>query len=112
MSRYPFNTFLCVHSCLFVAKTPVANALRILIIKPSALGDVATALPLLCDLKRVYPAAEIDWLVHPGNAALVEGHDAVHEVILFDRKKLASWWWNPAALGRIWKLLSGLRRRR
>ena len=28
---------------------------NILIIKPSSLGDVATTLPLLCDLRRAYP---------------------------------------------------------
>jgi heptosyltransferase I len=85
---------------------------RVLIIKPSALGDVATTLPLLCDLKRAYPEADIDWLVHPGLTALLEGHDALHEIIPFDRKKLASWWWRPSAFRAFWQLLKRLRRRR
>jgi lipopolysaccharide heptosyltransferase I len=70
---------------------------RILIIKPSSLGDVATALPLLCDLRRAYPHATIDWLVAPPFAPLVQNHDALNNVILFDRKQLAPWWRSPAA---------------
>ena len=61
---------------------------RMLIIKPSALGDVATTLPLLCDLKTLFPESRIDWLIHPALADLVRGHDALHELIYFDREKL------------------------
>ncbi|MGN6370615.1 MAG: glycosyltransferase family 9 protein [Phycisphaerae bacterium] len=74
---------------------------RILIIKPSSLGDVATTLPLLCDLRRACPEAKIDWLVAPAFAALVRGHDALNEVIVFERKELAAWWRSPAAFARF-----------
>ena len=82
---------------------------RFLIIKPSAMGDVATTLPVICDLKRVYPQADIDWLLHPALMALVAGHDAIHELIPFDRRKLASWWWRPSAFEAFWQLLRRLR---
>jgi lipopolysaccharide heptosyltransferase I len=82
---------------------------RILIIKPTALGDVATTLPLLCDLRRAYPAAKIDWLIHPAYTALIEGHDALHEAIRFDRKKLAAWWYKPSAFKLFMGLLKKLR---
>ena len=82
---------------------------RILIIKPSSLGDVATTLPMLCNLRRAYPAAKIDWLIHPSLTALVEGHDAINELIPFDRKRLAAWWYKPAALALFRQLLSRLR---
>jgi len=85
----------------------VAN--RILIIKPSSLGDVATTLPMLCDLRRAYPDAKIDWLIHPSLTALLQGHDAINDLILFDRKKLASWWYKPSALSLFRKLLKQLR---
>jgi lipopolysaccharide heptosyltransferase I len=62
-----------------------------LIIKPSALGDIATTLPLLCDLKALFPSSRIDWLIDPALADLVRGHDAVSELIYFDRKKIAGW---------------------
>lgn len=64
---------------------------RMLIIKPSALGDVATTLPLLCDLRRLFPHSRIDWLIDPALADLVRGHDALNELIYFDRRKIAGW---------------------
>jgi heptosyltransferase I len=86
--------------------------MRILLIKPSALGDVATTLPLLCDLKAALPEVRIDWLIHPAYAPLVEGHDALHEVVAFDRRKLAAWWYKPLAFRLFWQLLRTLRRNR
>lgn len=82
---------------------------RILIIKPSSLGDVATTLPVACDLKRTYPNAEIDWLIHPALTALLQGHDAIAEAIPFERKRLASWWYKPSATGMFRQLLRKLR---
>ena len=38
--------------------------MKILIIKPSALGDIVQALPVLTGLKRRWPAAQIDWVVN------------------------------------------------
>jgi heptosyltransferase I len=82
---------------------------RILIIKPSALGDVATALPLLADVRAAMPGAKVDWLVHPAFVALLEGHAGVSEIIPFDRKKLAHWWWKPSAFGAFTELMLALR---
>ena len=65
---------------------------RILIIKPSSLGDVAATLPLLCDLRRLYPHSKIDWLIRPAFADLINGHDALDELILFQQGHLARWW--------------------
>ena len=44
---------------------------RILLIKPSALGDVVHTLPVLAKLRARYPEARIDWLITPENAGLV-----------------------------------------
>jgi lipopolysaccharide heptosyltransferase I len=85
---------------------------RILILKPTALGDVATTLPLLCDLRRAYPDAQIDWLIHPAYAPLIEGHDALREAIRFDRKQLAAWWYRLSAFRLLVALLRKLRRAR
>ncbi len=82
---------------------------RILIIKPSSLGDVATALPMLCDLKAAYPAARIDWLIHPGLASLLRGHPAISNLIEFDRKRMAAWWYKPSANRLFRQMLSALR---
>ena len=67
---------------------------RILIIKPSALGDIVLALPALSALKRSFPEARISWLVRPEFAPLLERHPYISDIILFDRKQLSKWWYN------------------
>ena len=47
---------------------------RVLIIKPSAIGDVVHALPVLALLRRRWPVARVDWLVTPACAGLLDGH--------------------------------------
>ena len=86
-------------------------AKRVLIIKPSALGDVATTLPLLCDVRGALPEARIDWLIHPAYVPVVAGHDALHEAVVFDRKNLGAWWYKPSATRRFTGLLARLRER-
>src|SRR5258707_5199126 len=65
---------------------------NILIIKPSAIGDVVHALPVLSLIKRKWPTAKVSWLVTPACAGLLEGHPLLDEVILFDRKRLGHVW--------------------
>ena len=63
---------------------------RILIVKPSALGDVVHALPVLKLLRTRWPAARIAWLVNAGFAGLLENHPDLDEVIVFHRRRLGS----------------------
>jgi heptosyltransferase I len=58
---------------------------RILLIKPSALGDVVHTLPVLVKLRARYPRARIDWLITPENAEVVRYHPALSNVVLFAR---------------------------
>lgn len=85
---------------------------RILLIKPSAVGDVVHTLPVLVKLRARYPSAQIDWLITPENADLVRCHPALSNVVLFARREYAligrSW---PATTG-LFELLSKLRRNR
>lgn len=60
---------------------------RILLIKPSSLGDVIHALPVLHGLRRRYPKAHIAWLVSTGCLALLEGHPMIDALIPFDRRR-------------------------
>jgi len=85
---------------------------RILLIKPSSLGDVIQALPILDGLRSRYPSAHIAWLVASPFVELVEPHPALNEVIPFDRKRFGR-------LGRSWRVtvefvrfVASLRRRR
>ena len=60
---------------------------RILIVKPSSLGDVIHTLPVISALHRHLPEAEIRWLIHPAWRFLVEEHPGVSGTILFPRDK-------------------------
>lgn len=58
---------------------------RILIIRPSALGDVVMASPLIGVLRRAYPHSYLAWLVEPAAADLLRCHSSLDEVIEWPR---------------------------
>jgi heptosyltransferase I len=58
---------------------------RVCVVMMSAVGDAVHVLPVLTALKRAAPAARVTWVLQPGPAALVRGHPAVDDVVLFDR---------------------------
>ncbi|MEM0983827.1 MAG: glycosyltransferase family 9 protein [Planctomycetota bacterium] len=62
---------------------------RILIIRPSALGDVCRSVPVLVSLKKRFPAARIDWMVQDAFIPAIEHHPDLHRAIPFPRSKLA-----------------------
>lgn len=62
---------------------------RILIIRPSALGDVCRTVPALVSLRATYPHAQIDWLVQDANAEAIRHHPALSNVIEFRRRQLS-----------------------
>jgi lipopolysaccharide heptosyltransferase I len=85
---------------------------RILIIKPSAIGDVVHALPVLNLLRRRWPQAHISWLIAPACVGILEGHPQIDALIRFERGKLASFWHNPATLADVFGLARDLQQRR
>src|SRR3954451_5717301 len=85
---------------------------RILIIKPSAIGDVVHALPVLARIKKRWPDAQISWLVTPACSGLLEGHPLLDEVILFDRKRWGGMWRSPRLFGEWRRFTRELRERR
>jgi lipopolysaccharide heptosyltransferase I len=72
---------------------------RILLIKPSAVGDVIHTLPILAKLRARYPDARIDWLLTPAIAELIRHHPALSNVVHFDRHRYRHLWrdWSAAA---------------
>lgn len=85
---------------------------RVLIVKPSAIGDVVHALPVLKLLKDRWPDAQFSWLITPACAGILDGHPLLHEVIRFDRKTFGRDWKKPAVIGQLLKFADGLRERR
>jgi len=64
--------------------------LNILILKPSSLGDVIQALPVLRLLKLHFPKSEIYWWIDPNLAPLLENDPDLAGVFLFQRKRWSS----------------------
>jgi lipopolysaccharide heptosyltransferase I len=74
---------------------------KILIVRLSAIGDVIHAMPLLCGLRRRYPEARLAWLVEEHAASLLEGHQALDELITVPR----GWLKSPRAVARLRRTL-------
>lgn len=85
---------------------------RILLIRPSALGDVCRTVPVLAALSRRFPAASIDWLVNDAFAAAVAAHPALRRVVAFPRRRFGAWWRSPATASELRRWLGELCRER
>jgi heptosyltransferase I len=60
---------------------------RVAIVMMSAIGDAVHTLPVINSLKAAAPGIHITWVIQPGPHALVAGHPAVDEFVVFDRKR-------------------------
>ena len=81
---------------------------RVCLIKPSSLGDVVHAFPLLAALRRHWPEAKLSWVVNRGLRSLLDGHPDLDEVIPFDRNQIK---FHPRAIGPVGRFLLDLKRR-
>ena len=95
-----------------MADAPPTSPRRVLIIKPSSLGDVVTAMPVLRGLRRAFPAAHLTWLIGTSCRGLIAHDGDLNETIPFDRARLGRWWRSPSAAGELLALLRRLRRDR
>ena len=71
---------------------------RILMIRPSALGDVCRTVPVLASLRSAWPDATIDWVVQDSFADAIAAHPAISNVIPFPRRRFAKAWRSPGTL--------------
>ncbi len=79
--------------------------LKILILKPSSLGDVVQALPVLRLLKLHWPDSEIHWWVDSRLAPLVEGDPDLAGVVRFERHR----WASPVHWPEMWRSVRWMR---
>lgn len=70
---------------------------RVLLVKPSSLGDIVNTLPALAALHRRWPETLIDWLVKPEWAELLRDHSMLHEIVVLPR----SWELWPGFIGQL-----------
>ena len=57
---------------------------RILIVKPSSLGDVVHTLPVVHAIKRRFPGCHIGWIVQRNFRAVIESDPSVDEIVPID----------------------------
>src|SRR5689334_20632019 len=80
---------------------------RVCLVKPSALGDVVNAFPVLSALRRLWPEARISWVVNSALRGLLDGHPELDEVIAYDR---AGSGLSPSGIATFGRFLGRLRR--
>jgi heptosyltransferase-1 len=77
---------------------------RLLVVKTSSMGDVVHATPVVNDILRHHPGAEIDWLVEAPFAAIPQMHPGVRRVLPMAWRKWRGQLLQPAtwqAMGRL-----------
>ena len=79
--------------------------MRILILKPSSLGDIVQALPVLRLLKRHLPSSEIHWWIESSYAPLLEGDPDLAGVVRFERRG----WAAPQRWPDLWRSIRWMR---
>jgi heptosyltransferase I len=60
---------------------------EICIVMLSAIGDAVHVLPVANALKRAWPTSRITWVIQPAAHALVAGHPAIDELVVFERRR-------------------------
>ena len=79
--------------------------MKILILKPSSLGDVVQALPVLRLLKRRFPDSQIYWWIFSDLQPLLEGDPDLAGIFGFNRQQ----WRSPRRLAELWSSLRQMR---
>jgi len=80
--------------------------LKILILKPSSLGDVVQAMPVLRLLKLHWPESQIFWWIDAGLAPLLEGDPDLAGIVRFERRR----WSRPENWPEVWHSVRWMRR--
>ena len=80
--------------------------MRILLVKTSSLGDVIHNLPVVSDIRRIFPSASIDWVVEEGFAELPRLHPAVRTTLPVAVRR-----WRKSLLApAVWREIGAFRR--
>ena len=83
---------------------------RILVVKPSSLGDIVHSLPFLNALRKRFRDAEIHWVVARGLEGLLEGHPMIDRLLIINKDQWKKISRAAETAGELIKLFSELRR--
>ncbi len=75
-----------------------ARPYRVLFLRHDRAGDMILSTGVMRAIARSHPTITMDVLASPANAAVIEGADYVHDIIVFDKRATASY---PSALLRL-----------
>ncbi|MGB9601390.1 MAG: glycosyltransferase family 9 protein [Limisphaerales bacterium] len=82
--------------------------MKIFILKPSSLGDIVQALPVLRLLKLHIPQCQVFWWIDSRFSAVLEGDKDLSGLIYFDRYH----WANPRYWGEVFRTVLNVRKER
>jgi len=78
---------------------------RILLVRLSAIGDVVQSMPMICALRDRFPSATLAWAVEEVPGQMLQGHDAIDELITLPR----GWLKSPKTVLRLRRRLRDMR---
>jgi lipopolysaccharide heptosyltransferase I len=84
------------------------NPKKILIVKPSSLGDVVHSMPFLNVLKTCFPKSEIHWVIAKGLEGLLEVHEMIDKLVIIHKdmwKKIIYAWHTMNEIKSLFKKL-------
>ncbi len=90
----------------------IKNPRKILIIKPSSLGDIVHSLPFLNAIKSFFSGAEIHWIVARGFEGLLEGHPMIDKLWIINKDDWKKLEYVKKTTYEIWILLKKLKSER
>lgn len=90
----------------------MAGYRKILIVKPSSLGDIIHSLPVLYALKKRYPSADIHWVIAKGFEGILEGHPLIRKLWVIDKDTWKRVRRVHSSVSEIRRLAAGLRNER
>lgn len=83
--------------------------MKILIIKPSSLGDVIHSLPFLKAIRDTFQDIHIEWVITKNLKEILEGHPLVNKLIIFDKDSWKSLKHLPKTIKEAAELIKTLR---
>ncbi len=63
------------------------NIKKIIVSRTDKLGDVILSLPVISQLKKLFPDAAIDFLINKKNAELIKNYPGINSIIIYDEFK-------------------------
>ena len=85
---------------------------KILLIKPSSLGDIIHSLPFLAAVAKKYPKSEIHWVVARGLHKILENHPLIKKMWIINKDKWKKLSYLRHTFSEVCSLYKGLRAER